>query len=159
MLSLSTHGHVHRPVFQKENNVQKRGNRAKDRQGSQDSESVQCQGTRRVRDGCCQSTHVWRNQKTACGYAIRERVFSWKPGCMDGCDGESTRPEDGAVCCRVGTKNVKWTRVIKSVCAVKVDDARTGKDGKIKLKDEEYTYGHKASQNAMHSGEAIRVIC
>ncbi|KAK0461569.1 hypothetical protein IW261DRAFT_1576696 [Armillaria novae-zelandiae] len=45
-----------------------------------------------------------------------------------------------------------------AVCAVKVDEARTGKDGKMKLKDEECTYGHKASQNTMRSGEAIRVI-
>ncbi|KAK0460891.1 hypothetical protein IW261DRAFT_1577232 [Armillaria novae-zelandiae] len=46
-----------------------------------------------------------------------------------------------------------------AICAVKVDEARTGKDGKMKLKDEECTYGHKASQNAMHSGEAIHVNC
>ncbi|KAK0481340.1 PUA-like domain-containing protein [Armillaria novae-zelandiae] len=32
------------------------------------------------------------------------------------------------------------------------------KDGKMQLKDEEYTYGHKASQNAMRAGEPIRII-
>ncbi|KAK0461575.1 hypothetical protein IW261DRAFT_1614153 [Armillaria novae-zelandiae] len=81
------------------------------------------------RDGCCQYTHVWRDQKTVYGYAIRERVLLSEAG-MHRRMRRGIYSSGGLRCllyCRVGTKNLTRTRVIKSVCAVKVDEARTGR--------------------------------
>ncbi|KAK0461560.1 hypothetical protein IW261DRAFT_204359 [Armillaria novae-zelandiae] len=116
------------------------------------------------RDGCCQYTHVWRDQKTVYGYAIRERVLLLEAG-MHRRMRRGIYSSGGLRCllyCRVGTKNLTRTRVIKSVCAVKVRFAaflhfldvdwtlgRRSKDGKMQVKHQEYACGNKGSLSAL----------
>ncbi|KAK0474081.1 hypothetical protein IW261DRAFT_1596065, partial [Armillaria novae-zelandiae] len=120
---------------------------------SQDSEPVQCQGTRGVQDGCYQSVclHAFfflgRLMMVYLEARLERSKDSVWPGCMGECNGESIVRETAWSVVLSG-KNENFDK----------DKGNKIKDGTMQVKDQEYTCGNKALQNAMRSGEAIHII-
>ncbi|KAK0461578.1 hypothetical protein IW261DRAFT_1614156 [Armillaria novae-zelandiae] len=79
--------------------------------------------------------------------------YSWKPGCMRRCAGNLFVRS-----VVLSGRNEEFDKDRGNKIRLCGEGGRC-KDGKMQLKDEAYTCGNKASQNAIRSGEAIRVIC
>ncbi|KAK0477259.1 hypothetical protein IW261DRAFT_1566143 [Armillaria novae-zelandiae] len=82
--------------------------------------------------------------------------YCWKPGCMGRCAGESIVWETAWSVVLSG-RNEKVDKDKGNKIRLCGEGGRS-KDGKMQVKDQEYTCGNKALQNAMRSGEAIHVI-